>query len=64
MPETLLGLLVLVAIAGVVLWVVTQFPALDKTMANIIRVIVIAVVAIACIYFLAAWVQSGNLRLR
>jgi hypothetical protein len=49
---TLLGLLVLIAIAGVLLWGIGQFP-IDATLAKIIKVLVIVVVAIAVILFVA-----------
>ncbi len=64
MPETLIGLIVVVAIAGVLLWALGQFP-IDGTLARIIRTLVIVVVAIMAIYFLAGLVQSGGaIRLR
>lgn len=50
---TLLGFIVLVAVCGVLLWALTQFPAIDPTMAKIIRIVIICVIAIAAIVFIA-----------
>ena len=64
MPETLVGLVVVIAIAGVLLWALSRFP-IDPALSNIIRVLVIVVVAIMAIYFVAGVVQGGgSLRLR
>ena len=54
---TLIGLLVLLVLAGLFLWVVSQFP-IDATIYRIIRVIVIVVVCIAVLAFLVAWLPS------
>ena len=64
MPETLLGLVVVIAVAAVLLWALSQFPAMDGTLKAIIKILVVVIVAISCIFFLAAWVQTGPLKLR
>jgi cytochrome b subunit of formate dehydrogenase len=50
----LISLLVVLAVAGVVLWALGQFP-LDPALARIIRVVVIVAVAIYAIRVLAAY---------
>ena len=60
---TLIGLIVMIAVAGVLLWGLTQMP-LDPTLAKIIRVLVIVIVAIAAITYIAAiFGYHGALRL-
>lgn len=49
---SLIGLIVLIAVAGVLLWGLTKMP-IDPMLAQIIRVLVIVVVAIVVIYFIA-----------
>jgi hypothetical protein len=48
-PAFLIELLVVLLIAGLVLWAVSQFP-LDPTIVRLIRVVVIVVVVIYLIY--------------
>ena len=63
---TLIGLIVAIAVAAILLWGLTQLP-LDPTLAKIIRVLVIVVVAIVCVMFLAqlfGYSGGPNLRLR
>lgn len=50
-PGTLISLLVLLIIAGLVLWIIGQIP-MDATIARIIRVVVIVVICIYLLYFL------------
>lgn len=50
-PALLLQVLLVLLIAGVILWGITQFP-LDPTIARLIKVVVIVVVAIWLIYLL------------
>lgn len=49
MLHDLLWLLVIIAIAGVLLWGLEQFPSMDATFKQIARVIVIVVVSIYAI---------------
>lgn len=51
-PAALIQLIVCLAIAGLILWAISQFP-IDATIQRIIRVVVIVVVCIWLIYFLA-----------
>lgn len=51
MPYLLLQILIVLLIAGVVLWGVSQFP-LDPTIARLIKVVVVVFVAIWLIYLL------------
>lgn len=60
MPYTLLGLVVGLAIAGLILWAIGQIP-MDATIAKIIRVVVIVVVCIWLLYFLVALVPNISL---
>lgn len=59
MPAGLLGLIVVIAIAGVLLWAISAFPALDATLKQIIRILVIVVVAIYVIMFVAGLFSGG-----
>lgn len=62
---TLVGLLVLIAIAAVVLWGLSQFPAMDPTLKQIIRVVVIGVVVVLAILWIAGlFGYHTNLRIR
>ena len=60
MPEALLSLVIVLAIAGLILWAISQFP-LDPTIAKLIRVVIIVVVCIWLIYFLAGLLGSPGL---
>ena len=53
MPGLLLQAIVVIAIAGVGLWALTQFP-IDATLVKIIRVIVIVIVAVWAISVVAS----------
>lgn len=49
----MIGLLVFIAIAGIILWGVGQFPVLDPTLKRVIQVIIYVVVAITVIVWVA-----------
>jgi hypothetical protein len=51
-PALLVQIVIMLLIAGVVLWGLEQFP-LDATIARLIKVVIILVVAIWLIYLLA-----------
>jgi hypothetical protein len=51
MPFMLLQILIVLLIAGVILWGIAQCP-LDPTIARLIKVVIIVVVAIWLIYLL------------
>jgi|HubBroStandDraft_6_1064221.scaffolds.fasta_scaffold366368_2 hypothetical protein len=51
-PGALIQLIVMLAIAGLILWAISQFP-IDATIQRIIRVVIIVVVCIYLIYWLA-----------
>jgi hypothetical protein len=60
---SLIGLAVFIAIAGVLLWALPRLP-IDPTLAKIVWVLVIVVVAIAVILFIAGMFgHSTNIRL-
>ena len=54
MPYGLVYVIAVLALAGIVLWALKQFPEIDATIARLIRVIVIVAV---CIYVLL-WLLS------
>ncbi len=51
-PAILIQLVVTLAIAGLILWAITQIP-MDAAIAKVIRVVIIVVVCIWAIYLLA-----------
>jgi len=58
-----LGLFYIIAvilIAGVLLWGLNQFPAIDATIKQVVKVLVIVVVCIIVIWFLYGIVTSGG----
>lgn len=57
-PAPLLQILVVLIVVGVVLWGISQFP-LDPTIAKLIRVVVIVLVAIWLVYLLVGMTGSG-----
>jgi len=57
-PAPLIGILVALVIVGILLWALSQFP-IDPTIAKFIRVIVIVVVAIWCLYLLVGLLGGG-----
>lgn len=59
-PILLVQILIVLLIVGVILWGLSQFP-IDPTIARLIRVIVIVVVAIWLIYILAGMLGGGPL---
>jgi hypothetical protein len=50
-PAFLIQLLIVLLIAGLVLWAISQFP-LDPTIQRLVRVVIIVVVVIYLIYVL------------
>ncbi len=54
----LIQILVMLVIVGVILWALGQFP-IDATIAKLIRVVLIVVVAIWLIYLVLGLVGSG-----
>jgi len=59
-PAILIQVIIVLAIAGLALWALSQFP-IDATIAKIIRVIIIVVVAVWAIYLLAGMLGGGPL---
>lgn len=57
-PAFLIQILIVLLIAGLILWAVSQFP-IDATIARIIRVVIIVVVCIWLIYALAGMLPGG-----
>jgi cytochrome b subunit of formate dehydrogenase len=58
MIGALLSLLVILVIAGLILWALGQFP-LDATIAKLIKVVVVVFAVIACIYVLFPLLSAG-----
>lgn len=58
-PAALLDLLIVLVIAGLILWAIGQFP-MDAAIARIIRVVIIVVVCIWLLYFLVGILPAGN----
>ncbi len=58
MPYVLLNIIVVLVIAGLILWAIGQFP-LDATIAKLIKVVVVVVVCIYLLYFLVGLVPAG-----
>jgi len=58
-PAPLIGILVALVIVGILLWALGQFP-IDPTISKFIRVIVIVVVAIWCLYLLVGLLGGGS----
>ena len=54
MPEQLIYIVAALAIAGIILWAITQFP-MDAVIVKLIRVVVIVVVAIYLIHILLGY---------
>jgi len=52
MPHDLLQIILVVVVAGIILWGVQAFPALDATVKQIVKVLVIVVAAIYVVYAL------------
>lgn len=61
-PALLIQILLVLLIAGVVLWGIQQFP-LDATIARLIKVVIVVVIAIWLIYILIGLLPSGPLYL-
>jgi hypothetical protein len=62
-PAALIQIVIVLAIVGLVLWVLTQIP-MDATIARIIRVVVIVAVCLWLISLLAGWLPYGPVPLR
>ena len=62
-PGFLVTILIVLLIAGLILWAISQFP-IDPVIARIIRVVVIVVVGIWLIYILAGFLPSGSIPMR
>jgi hypothetical protein len=62
-PAALIQIVIVLAIVGLVLWVLTQIP-MDATIARIIRVVVIVAVCLWLISLLAGWLPYGPYPLR
>jgi hypothetical protein len=58
-PGALIQIVIVLLIAGLILWAVSQFP-IDATIARIIRVVIILVVCIWLIYWLAGLLPAGG----
>ena len=57
-PTMLLNALIILIIAGVILWAITKIP-MDAVIAQVIRVVVIVIVIIWLLYFLVGLMGSG-----
>jgi hypothetical protein len=55
----LIEILIVLVIAGLVLWAIQQFP-LDATIARIIRVVVVVFVCIYLLYTLVGFLPAGG----
>lgn len=58
-PAALIQIVVILVIAGLILWGLSQIP-MDPTVARIIRVVVIVVLCIWLLYFLVGLVPAGG----
>ena len=52
MPITFFWIIATIIIAGVLLWALNAFPAIDPTMKQIARVLIILFVVLTVLYFL------------
>jgi len=57
-PTALLQIIVVLVIAGLILWAINQIP-MDAIIARIIRVVVIVIVCIWLLYFIVGIVPTG-----
>lgn len=57
----LFWIIAVVIIAGVILWALNAFPAIDPTMKQIARILIILVVVILVLYFLFGLVAGGGM---
>lgn len=62
-PAFLIQILIVLAIAGVFLWAITQFP-IDAQIVTLIRVVIVVCVAIWLLYALLGMVGPGFYPLR
>ena len=62
MPYGLINILVVLVIAGLLLWAISQIP-MDPVIAKIIRVVVIVFVCIYLLYWLVGMLPAGGLYL-
>lgn len=58
-PAGLLYFVMMLLIAGVLLWALSAIPGIDPTIKQIVRIIIIAVIAIYAIYFLFGLFAGG-----
>jgi hypothetical protein len=58
LPAALIQILIVLVIAGLVLWAIQQFP-LDATIVRLVRVVVIVAVVIYLLWFLLALAGAG-----
>ncbi|OGO34740.1 MAG: hypothetical protein A2W35_06500 [Chloroflexi bacterium RBG_16_57_11] len=58
-PAGLLSIIFMLLIVGVALWVLGQLPGVDESIKRVIRILIIAVVAIWLIYWLFGMVSGG-----
>ena len=61
MPLGLFWIIAVVIIAGVVLWALNSFPAIDPTMKQIARVLIIVLVVVMVLYFLFGLFAGGGI---
>jgi hypothetical protein len=59
-PAGLLYLIAVLLIAGVLLWAVNALPALDATIKQFIKIVIIVIVAIYVIWFLLSVFTGGG----
>lgn len=58
-PGGFMYLIMVLLIAGVLLWALTQFPALDATIKQFIKIVIIVICAIYVIYFVFGMFAGG-----
>jgi len=61
MPLGLFWIIAVVIIAGVVLWALNSFPAIDPTMKQIARILIILLVVVMVLYFLFGLFAGGGI---
>ncbi len=59
MPYDLRGLIILLVLAGLGLWALTQFP-LDATIAKLIRVVIVVVVCVYLLFWLMNFIPLSG----
>jgi hypothetical protein len=63
MAMSFFWIIAVVIIAGVLLWAINAFPAIDATMKQIARVLIIVMVVIVVLYFLFGLFAGGGVHL-